>query len=211
MRIAVITGHDVCFYMPVARHTLPGQRAYALRWGHDFVCERDWWCHTRPLSWSKLLWVGRLLPHYDWVCWLDADVLVTNPAVRLQPLIIGAGSRDLIIPRDSRLHPDCFCLGTFLVRNGPWSLQFLERVWNQEAFVEHPWWEQAAAQHLYDQDPSVREHVALVPRRAFGSPYTCPGRPEDEWQPGDFLCHFSDGRGREDLETMAHRFRPDLH
>ena len=61
--------------------TNPSKAAYCQRWGHEFECAEGTLDASRPPAWSKVLHIRRLLDVHDWVFWLDADALVTNPEI----------------------------------------------------------------------------------------------------------------------------------
>lgn len=201
VRIALVTGHD-SNYTDLAALTSPNQKLYCQKNGYDFHLETGWGDNNRPQAWNKILYLKKHLPTYDWAFWCDTDVLIMDGTQKLEYFLEDwADSKDLIIPRDSRPQKDNFNTGTFFIRNCRWSLEFLDRVWAQERFIHHPYWEQAACQYVYDMDSSVHDHFRIVPRHWFGAPY-------DEYHEGDFLIHFSVGRGREQMKEFAARARP---
>ncbi len=55
---------------------------------------------SRPASWSKIPAVLSALAAHDWVFWVDADTLVTNPAMALEELLPAGEHPDLLLTRD---------------------------------------------------------------------------------------------------------------
>ena len=49
---------------------------------------------SRPASWSKILAVLSALDAYDWVMWVDADILITNTSMPLERLLPAAAAGD---------------------------------------------------------------------------------------------------------------------
>ena len=116
---------------------------YAAEHGFDLHVERDFHI-DRPPSWFKLKLIERLHFDYDTVIWVDADAMVVNPHRNILdavhpgpslwmtrhhvaghvPLIPNAGV--MVAQRDFVLH------------------DFFRAAWDQEQFIDHPWWEQAA-------------------------------------------------------------------
>lgn len=71
------------------------------------------------------------LPAHQWVFWLDADTVVTNPSVRLEELLPGVGGPDLVLTSDA----SGVNAGAWMVRNSSWARAFLERWWSSSEFV----------------------------------------------------------------------------
>ncbi len=173
MRITVCT-----FWTPeiesYARWTTENKRAYAEKHGYRFHCPQE--ARTgRPPAWEKVFAVGEALEWSEWVWWLDADAIVTNPEIRLESLIDPAAS--LIIAKD--FHG--VNTGSFLLRSCPWAKRFLWKVWRAEKYTLHPWWEQAAVMELLELAEHKRR-TKYVEQRQLQS--YC-----EWWLPGDFVLH----------------------
>ena len=55
---------------------------YCMKWGYDLIIEDDRIVdQTRLAVWSKVLLVEQWLPKYDWVMWMDMDLLVMNMGI----------------------------------------------------------------------------------------------------------------------------------
>jgi len=168
----------------MAELTNPSKRAYCERWGYDFACFEGTLDPERPPAWSKVLFVRSLLDRYDWVFWLDADALVMNPDVALEGLLDPRYSLILV----KQPGPDPFGnlhlnTGSFFVRSDDWSRGFLDDLYRQSEFIEHPCWEQEAFMHLYRERPDVRERVKVeVDAREFNSI-------ANSYVKGDFVFH----------------------
>ncbi|KAI8084741.1 uncharacterized protein BX664DRAFT_337672, partial [Halteromyces radiatus] len=124
------------------------KRNYALKHGYAFVArsaefdQQSFVSQQRHLSWGKLDIVEKLLPKYQWVVWMDRDMVVMNNTRSIHDLISDLidvynkqqnrhlmettfeNDIDLIIltspqPTNARL---------YLFRRSPWSMQFLRHV-----------------------------------------------------------------------------------
>jgi hypothetical protein len=74
-------------------------------------------------------------------------------------------------------------------------------VYTRTEFLHDKWWENAAVIALYQEDPDVRRHVAVVPNKLFnGYPY-----PGGNYAAGDFIVHFPSLR-RPALEAAMHSY-----
>lgn len=176
-RIGVLTAYnaDVSEMGQLAEQN---HRRYCLRHGYSFVCETSGFDTSRKPPWSKILFLLKHMSRFDWVLWLDADTLIMNPAIPLQSFL--ADDADMIISEDW----NGINAGVFFLRNTPWSIDFLERIWNQTDFLDHGWQEQAAMRHLLSISALDRRHVCLVPHTRFNTYLP-------EYRQGDFLLHFA--------------------
>jgi hypothetical protein len=123
-------------------NTWENHAAYAARHGYTARDSSDLLAvHTdRPPAWSKIKAVQRLLEsnQCDWVLWLDADTVIMNSTVPLESLIPSdaatatATTIDLVITTDRRFTANS---GSWLLRNSPWSRQFLDDWWNSRGYV----------------------------------------------------------------------------
>lgn len=77
------------------------KRAYAQRHGYALIDASVLRNFSRPASWSKILAVRSHLARFDWVFWVDADTMVTNPAAQLEALLPAASTADLVITKDA--------------------------------------------------------------------------------------------------------------
>ena len=168
----------------LAELTNPSKRAYCERWGHDFACFEGTLDPARPPAWSKVLFVRKLLDQYDWVFWLDADALIMNADVACETLLDPRYS--LILAKQPG--PDPFGnlhlnTGSFFIRSDEWARAFLDDLYGQRDFIQHPCWEQEAFMHLYRHRPDVRERTRVeVDARRFNSTAS-------NYVKGDFVFH----------------------
>lgn len=176
-RIGVLTAYDAEF-SAIGRLAEQSHRRYCRRHGYAFACETTGFDASRKPHWSKILFLRKHLPQFDWLVWLDADTLIMNPAIPAHSFL--ADDVDLIISEDWK----GINTGVMFIRNTPWSLGFLDRIWDQTGFFDHGWAEQAALRHLLSISAVDRQHVRVVPHTQFNT------YPPD-YRQGDFLLHFS--------------------
>lgn len=172
--------------------TGPPLRAYAERFGYEFVAVHERLAPGRPAAWDKVELLRALVESHELVVWVDADAIVLphapDIATALRPRAFmhlvehdaGAGR----IPNS----------GVVALRGGDRSARFLERVWAQTRFINDRWWENAAINHLlgYRTIPLWGTHP-VVPSRwrvgcrfldgAWNSIPECPA-------PAPFVVHF---------------------
>ena len=61
----------------LARSALSYER-YARRWGWDVVLSTEDLAGARPAPWGKIPFIRELLDQYEWVLWIDADVVIVD-------------------------------------------------------------------------------------------------------------------------------------
>lgn len=136
----------------LAQIATPSLQRFAARHGYDLELGDRPIDPERPVSWSKIPLIRRLLDAYDSVVWVDGDAVVDS-------------SRDIVddTPDDRFLwmtmhhydgaeQPNA---GVLVVHAGDEASRFLDEVWRSEHLIEHPWWEQAAILELLGYDVSV--------------------------------------------------------
>ena len=140
----VITGYDEGF-TPVAELTVPAMRRYADRHGFAFSVTHFTPGERAP-AWSKIPAIKAALARgSDPVVWIDADALIVRQHVDVRSAL--SPDRDLFVVRESA--PVSYAnTGFVVVRNTPWSMQLLDRIWQSQLSPEHVWWDQAAFLHL---------------------------------------------------------------
>ncbi|CAG8705574.1 2385_t:CDS:2, partial [Ambispora leptoticha] len=141
LSIAVVTSsfvYDNMCMFPVAYILAENKRDYARRHGYSFVGrseEFDQQAHYkhRRTVWGKIDSIEKILPHYDWVFWLDMDTVIANQSISVEWLFekfterVGGEDNfskiNLVVARpkqDSTINA-----GVFMIRNSEWSRKFL--------------------------------------------------------------------------------------
>jgi hypothetical protein len=141
-------------------------RIYADRHGYDVDLRTELLVEDRPASWSKVPLVRGLLERYDLVFWIDADAAIVD-ASRDVADEIGRRTRFAVVAHEyeGQRIPN---LGVMVLRRSRATFRFLDAVWARTEFVDHVWWENAAALaelgYTVPADPTVAgaEPVRLV-------------------------------------------------
>jgi hypothetical protein len=182
---------------------LDSKRSYAAKHGYTYIeGGEEFWDRTRPIPWTKipfLLDVFSKLPEGALVWLSDADVLITNPALRVEDQM-GAllpPNKDMLLCIDACAHINS---GNVLMRNTAWMRDYWRRVGEQTDLTYHIWWENAAMIKLLETVPDDLAHTEITTQHTRFNAYLrgVPGEPL--WQPGDFLVHFA---GVYDPKEMA--------
>jgi hypothetical protein len=155
--------------------TWPNKVNWTKKHGYHLFDESDSLDRSRPPSWSKIKATQRLLEHEacDWVLWLDADTVIMNSEKKIEAFLPMDPSIDLLINRQKG---GSYNAGAWVIRNSPWSKQFLQRWWDMKEFVHPPGMSTsgdnaALKAYLTDQmDPAeFSQHIAVPPRCTFNS------------------------------------------
>ncbi len=93
--------------------------------------------------------------------------------------------------------------GLFFIRNSAWSFEFLRAIYQQEQFIHHPWWEQAAIIELLNRE-DARPHVQVYPlHQRQGGFHSF--RIHDDWD--SIFIHHASLRGPERLTLIENLVR----
>lgn len=89
-KIAVYSSADPAF-QPRVQSALANKQCYCLLHGYTFVLDVfDPPYHGRSPHWNRIMGVYRILAHFDWVLYLDADIFVTNSSISVESILDAA-------------------------------------------------------------------------------------------------------------------------
>jgi len=174
--------------------SLKSKRDYAERHGYTYIeGNEEFWDRDRPIPWSKVdfvLHVLQKLPEGELVFLSDADVMITNPDLRLQeqvePLL--PKTKDLLMSIDACGHINS---GNMLMRNSEWLRDWWRRVAEQEDLLYHIWWENAAMIRLLETIPGDLAKTEITAEHIRFNAYLRGIPDQPLWTPGCFLVHFA--------------------
>ena len=184
-------------YRRAVRLCLDRQRAYCRQRGYDYaqLHQPPSRLHRHP-SWHKIPLVHALVRRgYRKIFFIDADALITNPEITLDAFFerLRLEKKAIHLAEDD----DGVNMGVFFMNNSPDAIRLLDLVWLYDLGAHRGNWEQAALKDLLNQYPQVRQVVSIAAAAtAFNSfpaerASLCHAIQENEWKPGDFICHFS--------------------
>ncbi len=173
---------------------LESKRDYAAKQGYTYIQGgEEFWDRSRPIPWSKVPFVLDVLsklPEGALVWLSDADVLITNPNLRIESQIgfLLPPEKDLLMCIDACGHINS---GNMLMRNTAWLRDYWRRVGEQKELLYHIWWENAAMIKLLETVPNDLAHTEITNQHKRFNAYLrgLPGQPL--WEHGDFLVHFA--------------------
>ncbi|KAG0015652.1 hypothetical protein BGZ82_001322 [Podila clonocystis] len=158
--IAVLTSSYIYADMCMAEASLPAtenKRIYARQHGYDFVARGAEFSQEefrgRRLVWGKIGAIQKVLPHYEWLFWMDMDAIIADLDKDLRDIIKYAeeqhniknnGQEELSLivaqpKRDKMLNA-----GVMLIKNTEWSRKFFSEVQTRTIWYHTRSYEQAA-------------------------------------------------------------------
>lgn len=197
-RIAILTFAVGGDYLRAMEPGLASKRAYAARHGYAFLeGGAEVWDRTKPIPWSKIRFILKYLDDYDYLFWSDGDVIITNPDIKVEDLLVPLlpPGKDMLWCRDA-----CGNLnnGNVLFRGkSAWARDYLERAYNQPDLTHHIWWDNAAFIRLYEANQKDRDRIETCENPALFNAYlfdrqnSATSREVRLYKPGDFLVHFA--------------------
>ena len=198
MKIAVVTFAIGADYKRSMEPGIQSKREWCAKQKYDFHCGGDAiWDRSRPIPWSKLLYFQQFLNDYDYLFISDADVLITNPDLRIEDVILPhMGDKDLLWTFDVCEHLNS---GHMLLRCSArdWLKEYFDLVWKQEDLIHHIWWENAAMIKVFENYPDHAKRIAtckeswLFNAYLFGPTGTAIDPSRRLWKEGDLLIHFA--------------------
>ncbi|KAG9325258.1 hypothetical protein KVV02_000006 [Mortierella alpina] len=196
--IALLTSSYIYVDMCMAEASLPSaenKREYATKHGYDFVARGAEFAQEdhrgRRLVWGKIGAIQKVLPHYEWLFWMDMDAVVADLDKDLRDIIRQAEERkphadteiSLIVAkpiRDKMLNA-----GVMLIKNTAWSRDFLNEVQTKVDWYRKSSYEQAAIWEVMN-DPKFSPGVFLFDK----DDHTMNTFPK-QYDVGDFIIHFA--------------------
>jgi hypothetical protein len=161
---------------------------------HDYKCvlENKSLCNDRAPAWSKIILLQREMknnPDYDYVVWIDDDILITNKNKKFEDFIVDNTSN--IIVSEDALKDYPMNTGIIICKNDNQSLKYLQHIWNlceQYPNRKHSGlWEQDIMTMDYINNQKG-DFIKILPYRTIQTFYRTQNR---DWTLGDFSCHFT--------------------
>ncbi len=196
-------------------------RDWAARHGHRAEIRAEPAVPGRPPAWTKIRLMADILDSgAEGVMWVDADCLVVDPTPDPLAALGEAPEADLRIAYHHyyvRPQPGILVrfempnTGVVILRNSSWSRAFLQRVWDNTAWLEHEWWENAAVMDLMGYhtlldsgrantpDPTVMARIAWLD-------LSWNARPDMDPSPRPVINHYTRTMGERRRDWMREDF-----
>jgi hypothetical protein len=168
---------------------LASQELHARTHGYDRITDESVFVPERDATWSKIPLLQKYLPMYDYIMWIDGDVLVTNQDRKIEEFInLLPADKFLLIGHDFQ----GLNAGVFVIRNCPLALDFLADAWNRQELARVLFHEQTAMTDLL-ATPKYSGQAQVIPHQFINimNAYDYRMDPRVHWLPGDFCIHFA--------------------
>lgn len=225
--------YDDSWTSSLMHEVFKNREIYCKKHGCEVIIANEVIDFSRPAAWSKILALEKHIDRFDYLFYVDMDIVIMNMSIRLEDIVTSVSSQtDLIMTGDWN-GPNT---GVWFAKNSDWTKWFLRTAWTEGVnFVskrsadgkKFPFeYEQRVFHYLFDtavwqkrslpryggDSAAIRSHVALLPQCAFNSyslhPWDWRGnREQAQYVPGDFLIHFAGKKGKKKQNLMEHYLR----
>lgn len=198
--VTLIVGKE---YKNAVKTGIKNKDYYCKKHGYDFYCCEEHLDLTRPIPWSKIPLIQKIMEEhsYEWIFWTDADSLIMNTNITLENFI--DEDFNFIISKER----DRVNSGEFLIKNCQWSKNFLDTVYRHTECINHEWWEQMAIIKELDNE-KFKPQIKILPQRALNA------RAKDgthcEYKPGDFIIHFAGKKNKKNLKKYMENYAKEV-
>ena len=139
---------------------------YCQAQGHSYLRHRGTMPYVEHPSWSKIVLAAAMLPQYDYVWSVDADIFIYDLSTRLDGWL--DDRFDISICRDGpdSTEPYRFNAGSVLWRNTDWTKAFLQMLLTHANGPQPTTWEQAFMQD-YAGSSQINRRIQVWPHNSF--------------------------------------------
>lgn len=153
---------------------------YYRKYGFDFLCKGELLTVTRHASWSKILLLQQCLKKdYDYVIWIDDDILIMNYNIDFRDIIDKYKPENIMVDDNLNIGEWKINCGMLVCKNNDKTKEMLKEVWDT-AKPEHYFggvWENETMNEL-------RDKYTIIPHRTMQSFKHC-------YREDDFSIHFA--------------------
>jgi len=196
-KISIVSFYDEIDSNSIQEHSISEFYQYANIHGYEFELKTLNYIPERVVYFMKLealidkLIEGLKYNKFDWIVWVDSDIIIQNPNIKLEFFLPGKSMNKvhLIAAYDYSGRKDYCCginTGVLFIRVHEWSLNILMRAmtypyYNKEKLIELP--DQTALNNILIEFNEY-EHFITVPQEWFNNSYI---------KKGNFLYHIMGG------------------
>ena len=174
----------------IRRLSWPLMESYCKRQGYDFVTRTEMIMQDRHQSWSKIPFLRTLIPLYDIVIWLDDDIILTQPDVRVESLIKSfIESEKLFAVSENNVTP--FNFGLIVVKKGVDDVlrQIEAGVTDENRYGLY--WEETAGETLYNTSEEFKSQLYIYSPGILQGFHVSNCDRQYKWIPSCFALHAS--------------------
>jgi hypothetical protein len=147
-------------YKEITKNGRKSKVLYCNKHNYTFHDDEDVYDSTRAPAWSKIKLIQRYLQSYDYVVWVDGDTMIMNDQIKLEEIIKQhSNGMDIMVAQDWTM----INTGVIFIKNTEWSRKFLDLIYDQIQFLDHPNWEQASFIYLLENNISEsHQHIKVL-------------------------------------------------
>jgi len=203
-KFAIVMFSDVVKPNSIYEHAISEFYQYADIHGYKFILNQQRYDDEREVFYMKLLVVQEAIiealktKEYDWIFWIDGDVMLANPNIKLETFLPEDEKVNFIVAADHH----GLNAGAFLIRVNSWSLNFMIRTLSYQYYhIDKvlPFADQTSINNILLEDKED-EHYVVVPQSWFN---TYP----DKRHGGEMILHFA---GRKDKDKDLKETRDEI-
>lgn len=190
-------------YKERVKWTTVNKKNYCKRHGYDFIEDETIWNKSKPIPWSKILLLLKYLERYDYIVWIDADILIMNMDTKIETFIQRYPEYDQITGSDWKMQNT----GVWIIKNTMFSKLFLQEVWDnvydeksdpKERYMN---WEQGSVINLMDRNfMNCKDKIKVTYPEEMNSYWF-------NYFPGHFVLHFAGVR--DELDSLIREYYPE--
>lgn len=192
-------------YKEITKYSRENKILYAKKHGYYFIEDESIYIEgAKEIPWYKILLILKYLDKYDYIVWMDADLLVMNNEIKLEDIIEKYSNYSIICGNCPRM----INTGMLFVKNNDFSKQFLMDVFNNvydpasDPSERYYNYEQGSFINLWDKNHlESKIYIKITNPREMNSYWY-------NYHYGDFILHGAGIRG-EMLKYFLNRFMPD--
>jgi len=165
---------------------------YCIKYNYDFIDDESIYNPNKPIPWSKIPLILKYIDIYDYIIWIDADILIMNDIIKFTDFIDTYNSYDIVVGSDFRM----INTGIMIIKNTDFSKNFINQIdINEYDPLEddkerYQNWEQGSFINLYDKNYlNCQEKIKVTVPTEFNSYWF-------NYQPGHFVLHLAGVRGQ---------------
>jgi predicted O-methyltransferase YrrM len=177
---------------------------YCAKHGYDFIDDESIYNPSKPIPWSKIPLLLKYINNYDYLVWIDADILIMNNKISIEHFIEKYNKFDMIVGSDWRM----INTGIMIIKNTDFCKQFIHQIDineydpDEDKNDRYKNWEQGSFINLFDKNfLNCQEKIKVTTPTEFNSYWF-------NYFPGHFVLHLAGVRG-DLLQYLIRDFYPE--
>lgn len=117
---------------PILSQTIfESNQKYFDKYNFDFIYETKILTTQRHPAWSKILLLQRCLENdYDYIIWIDDDILITNYTIDFRDIINNYKPESIMVDDNNNIRPWKINTGIIVCKNNDTTKQMLNQIWD---------------------------------------------------------------------------------